>query len=99
MSLQTAIEWANRIVSVPDAFKRSEMSVVRHVIRNRITRSGVVFSSVGEIEDAEFMVVTQRKTFNGYLGMDVSRIPQFEEGTREAQVRKLPEAEGAWLHS
>ena len=52
---------------------------------------------MGEVPDAEFMVVTQRKSFNGYLGMDPSLIPQFEEGEREAHVRKLLEAEGGWF--
>ena len=51
----------------------------------------------GEVENAEYMVVTQRQEFNGYLGVDVSRILQFQEGEREAQVRKLLEAEGTWL--
>jgi hypothetical protein len=73
------------------------MIAVWQVIRNRIAPRGLFFSTVGEVIDAEYMVVTRRAAFNGCLGMDVSRIPQFQEGPREADVRKLLEAEGAWL--
>jgi len=68
--------------------------VACHSQQNRSDSDWRRFSSVGEIPDAEFMVVTQRKSFNGYLGMDASLIPQFEEGVREVHVRKLLEAEG-----
>ena len=44
---------------------------------------------MGEVVDTAFIVVTQQAVFNGYLGMDISLIPQFQEGEREVRARNL----------
>jgi hypothetical protein len=41
-----------------------------------------------------YIVVTQSAPFRGWKGMDPELIPKFEEGEREAYVRKLLKAEG-----
>jgi len=71
------------------------MSVVWQFIEMRISPSGGRFSTVGEVADVEFMVITQRARFDGYKGMDPSLIPQFTEGPRETVARQLLEREGA----
>jgi hypothetical protein len=74
------------------------MSIVWQFIEERIAPQGYIFSTVGEEDDTEFMVVTQKTTrFNGYLGMDPSLIPQYQEGEREARARQMLDAEGSWL--
>lgn len=92
---QTALEWAKRIAPIPIELTKNDMSVVWQFIEDRIGPKGGRFSSVGEVIDAEFMVVTQGKRFNGYKGMDPSLIPQFKEGPREAVVRQMLDEEGA----
>jgi len=70
------------------------MSHVWQLIEDRVSPKGGRFSTVGEVADVEFMVVTQRARFSGYRGMEHSLIPQFKEGPREAAARQLLEEEG-----
>jgi hypothetical protein len=58
-----------------------------YLIPNRIR--GGNFLERGEVSDTEFKVVTRGSQFSGYLGMDPSRIPQFQEGEQEPRARKL----------
>ncbi|KAF9482902.1 hypothetical protein BDN70DRAFT_800731 [Pholiota conissans] len=57
----------------------------------------VLFGMVGahnDVSEVWYMVITQKKAFNGWHGMDPGLIPQFEEGKGEVRVRELLEAEG-----
>ncbi|KAG7442603.1 uncharacterized protein BT62DRAFT_996539 [Guyanagaster necrorhizus] len=69
MDRDTAIEWASRLAN-------------RQLTKDNIGLPyGSRSSCVGEVLDAEFMIVTRSAVFRkGYKGMDPAKIPQFKEG-------------------
>ncbi|KAJ7600643.1 hypothetical protein C8J56DRAFT_1019749 [Mycena floridula] len=59
---------------------------------------GVDFYPVGELwHDLTFMLVTRKAPFKGHKDMTPDKIPQFEEGEKEARIRELLDQEGEYL--
>ncbi|KAG7442600.1 uncharacterized protein BT62DRAFT_1010211 [Guyanagaster necrorhizus] len=68
------------------------ISRVWKLIGDKLQPYGSRFSFVGEVLDAEFMVVMQSAVFRkGYKGMEPAKIPQFKEGERDKVAKKLVE--------
>ena len=84
LSPETAASWALRVSG-------KELHPIRNgfdicdVLENEVRPYRAGFSVIGEeLEDAQYVIVTQSAKFNGYRGMDPNEIPQFKEGQREA---------------
>ncbi|SJL14450.1 uncharacterized protein ARMOST_17907 [Armillaria ostoyae] len=91
-----ALEWASKLENKPV----TKFLAVWQTIELQVSCMGARFSIVGEEQFGQFMVVTQSKRFRrGYLGMDPSQIPQFQEGEQEAIARKMLEEELKDIHS
>lgn len=94
MNAETAFDWASRLHgrTVRPVY---ENNLAYKTIMKKIGKHRAVdFRNVGEVPNVEWMVVTQIERFQGRVGMDPNKIPQFVEGTREKIGRQLLAEEG-----
>jgi len=99
MSPNTAGAWASRIFG-RELHPLRNVHTICKVISNHVRSYRLNFMVIGEVwpDEAQYMLITQSASFDGFKGMDPSTIPQFEEGDREAIARDLLEREGALGH-
>ena len=94
LSQETAASWALRVSGRELHPIRNAFNIC-DVLENEVRPYRAGFSVIGEeLEDVQYMIVTQSAKFNGYKGMDPNEIPQFKEGEREAIGRQLLEKAG-----
>lgn len=94
LSPETAASWALR-ASGRELYPIRNNFDICDVLKNEVRPHRAGFSVIGEeLEDVQYMIVTQSAKFNGYRGMDPNEIPQFKEGEREAIGQQLLEKAG-----
>ncbi|KDQ58402.1 hypothetical protein JAAARDRAFT_176325 [Jaapia argillacea MUCL 33604] len=93
LTTEETLNWATRLSG--RTFSPATCLTARRIINDRVKPYGVYFSMVGEDLFTQWMVVTQHGVCpGGTAGMDPSKIPQLEEGKREAMARELLQQEG-----
>lgn len=93
----TCVAWGSRILNEPlDPEVLNDSVAACYVIMEKVEGKPYYgyFTMFGPESYKQYIVVTQRSRFRGWVGMDPALIPKFEEGEREAIARQLLEAEG-----